>query len=72
MADFVASLGARDVIIPGGNRKPFPHLRPDVVERDGGSRTRRTDGNRAARLWLAGESWLTSFCGECYRYCHLR
>jgi hypothetical protein len=29
MADFVAALGARDVIIPVGNRNPFPHLRPE-------------------------------------------
>ncbi|WP_300451553.1 DNA internalization-related competence protein ComEC/Rec2 [Accumulibacter sp.] len=66
--DFVAAVGAQEVIIPVGYRNRFQHPRPDVVARYAGSRLWRSDRDGAVRIELASELALSSYRGEYRRY----
>jgi competence protein ComEC len=46
-ADFIAAVGAREVIIPVGYRNRYQHPRSDVVDRYAGSRLWRSDADGA-------------------------
>ena len=66
--DFVATVAAREVIIPVGYRNRFQHPRPDVVARYAGSRLWRSDRDGAVRIELASRLALSSCRGEYRRY----
>jgi competence protein ComEC len=70
--DFVAAVGAREVIIPVGYRNRFQHPRPEVVERYAGSRVWRSDRDGAVRIDLASGIALSSYRSEYRRYWHGR
>ncbi|MDP2821988.1 MAG: DNA internalization-related competence protein ComEC/Rec2 [Sulfuritalea sp.] len=53
--EFVAAVGAREVIFPVGYRNRFGHPKKDVVDRYGESRRWRTDADGALTVRLAGE-----------------
>ena len=48
--DFVAAVGAREVIFPVGYRNRFGHPHPDVLSRFAGTRIHRTDAHGAVRV----------------------
>jgi competence protein ComEC len=68
--EFVAAVGARDVIFPVGYRNRFNHPRADIVERYAGSRLWRTDHEGAVRITLAGTIDLSAYRREHRRYWH--
>jgi competence protein ComEC len=68
--EFIASVGARDVIFPVGYRNRFNHPRPDVVERYAGSRLWRTDRDGALRVTLAGTIEFSAYRQDYRRYWH--
>ncbi len=71
--EFIAAVGAREVIIPVGYRNRFQHPRADVVDRYSGSRVWRTDRDGAVRLRLAGGGLsLSSYRMQYRRYWHGR
>ena len=70
--DFVAAVGAREVIIPVGYRNRFQHPRPEVVARYAGSRLWRSDRDGAVRIDLASGLALSSYRSEYRRYWHGR
>ncbi|MBE2260619.1 MAG: DNA internalization-related competence protein ComEC/Rec2 [Rhodobacteraceae bacterium] len=67
-ADFIAAVGARDVIFPVGYRNRFHHPRPDIVERYAGRRLWRTDADGAIRISLGKGVVLSSYRAERRRY----
>jgi competence protein ComEC len=52
--EFVAAVGAREVIFPVGYRNRFGHPYPDVLVRFDGARIHRTDAQGAVRFELGG------------------
>jgi competence protein ComEC len=69
-AEFIAAVGAREVIFPVGYRNRFQHPHPDVVERYAGSHVWRTDRDGAIRVRLAGHPALGAYRSEYRRYWH--
>ncbi len=55
--EFIAAVGAKEVIFPVGYRNHFHHPRPDVVERyrAGGAQLHRTDAEGALTITLSAE-----------------
>ncbi|MFZ2854320.1 MAG: DNA internalization-related competence protein ComEC/Rec2 [Rhodocyclaceae bacterium] len=68
--EFVAAVGAREVIFPVGYRNRFNHPRPDVVERYSGSRLWRTDRDGAVRVTLGSAPSLVAYRQLYQRYWH--
>ena len=68
--EFVAAVGARDVVFPVGYRNRFNHPRPDIVERYAGSRLWRSDSDGAVRITLADRIELSAWRREHRRYWH--
>jgi competence protein ComEC len=68
--DFIAAVGAREVIFPVGYRNRFNHPRPDVVERYAGSRLWRTDLDGEIRITLADTTGLAAYRQSYRRYWH--
>ena len=68
--DFIAAVGARDVVFSAGYRNGFNHPRPDVLERYAASRQWRTDQNGAIRIVLAGSTEVSAWRRERRRYWH--
>ena len=68
--DFIAAVGAREVIFPVGYRNRFNHPRPDVVERYVGSRLWRTDLDGEIRITLADTTGLAAYRQSYRRYWH--
>jgi competence protein ComEC len=68
--EFVAAVGAREVIFPVGYRNRFNHPRPDIVERYAGSRLWRTDRDGAMRVTLAEAIDLSAYRQDYRRYWH--
>jgi competence protein ComEC len=68
--EFVAAVGARDVIFPVGYRNRFNHPRADIVERYAGSRLWRSDHDGAVRIALADVIELSAYRREHRRYWH--
>ncbi|HRD94716.1 MAG TPA: ComEC/Rec2 family competence protein, partial [Accumulibacter sp.] len=67
---FVATVAARDVIIPVGYRNRYQHPRADVVARYAGSRVWRSDADGAVRIELAAGLSLSAYRREHRRYWH--
>jgi competence protein ComEC len=65
---FVATVAAREVIIPVGYRNRYQHPRPDVVARYAGSRVWRSDADGAVRIELSGGVALSAYRREHRRY----
>lgn len=68
--DFIAAVGAREIVFPVGYRNRFNHPRPDVVERYAGSRLWRTDRDGAVRISLASVINLSAYRQAYQRYWH--
>ena len=66
--EFIAAVGAREVVFPVGYRNRFNHPRPDVVERYAGSRLWRTDYEGAVTITLADTVALTAYRQARQRY----
>lgn len=66
--DFVAAVGAREVVFPVGYRNRFNHPRPDIVERYAGSRLWRTDHDGAVRIALGSVIDLSAYRQVRQRY----
>jgi competence protein ComEC len=71
-ADFVAAVGAEEVIFPVGYRNRYRHPHPDVLERHGRSRQWRTDRNGAIGFNLSEASALSAYRSDYRRYWHER
>lgn len=72
-AEFIAAVGARDVVFPVGYRNRFGHPKEEVVARyaASGARLHRTDGDGAVRLQLAPQGvTLRHERAESRRYWH--
>ncbi|HRF72954.1 MAG TPA: DNA internalization-related competence protein ComEC/Rec2 [Accumulibacter sp.] len=67
-AEFVAAVGAREVIFPVGYRNRFRHPRPEVVERYAASRRWRSDSDGAIRIKLADTITVSAYRAEYRRY----
>jgi len=67
-ADFIAAVGAREVVFSAGYRNGFNHPRPDVLERYAASRQWRTDRDGAIRIVLAGSTEVSAWRRERRRY----
>lgn len=69
-ADFVAAVGARDVIAPVGYRNRYGHPHPEVVARyaDAGARLWRTDRDGAVRVRLGADVAVSALRAERPRY----
>jgi competence protein ComEC len=68
--EFVAAVGARDVVFQVGYRNRFNHPRPDIVDRYAGSRLWRSDYDGAVRITLADGIDLSAYRREHRRYWH--
>jgi competence protein ComEC len=69
--DFVAAVGAREVIFPVGYRNRFAHPHPNVLERFGAARIHRTDRDGAVTLKVgAGGTAITHEREVRRRYWH--
>ncbi|MBK8743661.1 DNA internalization-related competence protein ComEC/Rec2 [Propionivibrio sp.] len=69
-AEFIAAVGARDVVFSAGYRNPFKHPRPDVLERYAASQAWRTDRGGAIHLALTGANEVSAWRSEHRRYWH--
>lgn len=70
--EFVAAVGARDVIYPVGYRNRFGHPRADVVARYGDARIWRTDRHGAITIELGGDTPPVAWRETHARYWHGR
>ncbi len=70
--EFIAAVGARDVIFSAGYRNIFNHPRREVLERYAASRHWRTDRDGALRIDLAGTTTVSAWRRERQRYWHLQ
>jgi len=68
--EFIAAVGARDVIFPVGYRNRFGHPKADIVERYAGRRLWRTDRDGEVSVKLAETVELSAFRQEHRRYWH--
>ena len=68
--EFIAAVGAQEVIFSAGYRNAFKHPRPDVLERYAASRQWRTDREGAIRIVLAGAVATSAWRTERPRYWH--
>lgn len=68
--EFIAAVGARDVVFSAGYRNSFKHPRPEVLERYAASRQWRTDRDGALRLVLAESTSISAWRTERKRYWH--
>ena len=68
--EFIAAVGAQEVIFSAGYRNSFNHPRPDVLERYAASRQWRTDREGAVRIIFAGAVEASSWRRERPRYWH--
>ena len=68
--EFVAAVGAREVVFSVGYRNAFKHPRPDVLERYAASRHWRTDRDGALHIVLAGSIEVSAWRRERPRYWH--
>lgn len=68
--EFIAAVGAREVVFSAGYRNSFKHPRPDVLERYAASRQWRTDQDGALHVVLAGSTEISAWRKERKRYWH--
>ena len=70
--EFIAAVGARDVIFSAGYRNPFKHPRPEVLERYSTNRQWRTDRDGAVRIVLGESTEVSAWRKERQRYWQLQ
>ncbi len=68
--EFIAAVGAREVVFSAGYRNSFKHPRPEVLERYAASRQWRTDRDGEVRVVLAGSTAISAWREERKRYWH--
>lgn len=66
--EFIAAVGARDVVFSAGYRNSFRHPRPEVLERYAASRAWRTDQSGAVHIRLSARAELSAWRQENPRY----
>ena len=66
--EFIAAVGAQEVVFSAGYRNAFKHPRPEVLERYDASRHWRTDRNGAIRLVLGNGAEVSAWRNERPRY----
>lgn len=69
---FIAAVGARDVVFSAGYRNAFKHPRPEVLERYVRSRQWRTDHDGAVRIVLNASTEVSAWRKERQRYWQLQ
>lgn len=68
--EFIAAVGAREVVFSAGYRNSFKHPRPEVLERYAASRQWRTDRDGEVHVVLAGSTEVSAWRTERKRYWH--
>ena len=66
--EFIAAVGARDVVFSAGYRNAFGHPRPEVIARYSSSRQWRTDRDGAIRVMLGQTAGVSAWRQEHPRY----
>ena len=69
-AEFIAAVGADEVVFSAGYRNAFGHPRPEVLERYAGRRQWRTDRDGALRIVLGATPEVSAWRKERPRYWH--
>ena len=66
--EFIAAVGAQEVVFSAGYRNPFKHPRPEVLARYADSRHWRTDRDGAIRIVLGSAAEVSAWRKERLRY----